>query len=271
MMGALALAAVSAPQAFAQAPNSGSVSFSSALDVLPGSTYVFRGIVQEADPKVTLWPTGTLNLALASGDGAVKSFGANFGVWHSLHTGSSGSDIEDQSMHYEEDFYAGVSLGFAQDTSLGITYTAYTSPNGIFGTTHELAFRFGVANMIAPYVTVAQELSGGADGGPNEGTYLEVGVGPTWELAGGKASVTVPVKLGMSLKDYYELEGEDNKFGFFDVGVAFTVPLSGIPESFGAWNFHAGVDFFALGDTNEAFNGGDSGKVTGLFGFGMSY
>jgi hypothetical protein len=262
-----------ANEAHAQGPNTGNISLTSGVDILPGSTYIFRGIVQEGDPKLTLWPYGDVGLALYEGDGGLKSFGVNFGVWNSLHTGSSGTNEEGQGLHYEEDFYAGFSLGFAADTSLGVTYTAYTSPNALFGTTHEIAFKVSAGTLVAPYITIAQELSGGADAGAGEGTYVELGIGPSWDLGGGGVSVSVPVKIGLSAKDYYEspIDGRDNKFGFFDIGISFSVPLGGIPEGFGAWNFHAGVDFFAFGDTTKAFNGGDGGKVTGLFGFGLSY
>src|SRR4051812_37907729 len=66
-------------------PNPGAITFTGGLDA--PSVYVFRGIVQETDPKVTLWPYGDIGLALKSGDGAVKSVGVNFGVWNSLQTG----------------------------------------------------------------------------------------------------------------------------------------------------------------------------------------
>ena len=41
-----------------------------------------------------------------------------------------------------------------------------------------------------------------------------------------KQRVAVPVKLGFSLKDYYELSGEDEKFGYVVGGVLFTVPFA---------------------------------------------
>ena len=43
-------------------------------------------------------------------------------------------------------------------------------------------------------------------GGENKGTYLELGVGPTLPLK--KATLSIPVKLGMSLNNYYELNGD---------------------------------------------------------------
>ena len=91
-----------------------------------------------------------------------------------------------------------------------------------------------LANRIAPSVTLAQELGAfGADAGANKGTYVELAIGPSWTLAGGKVTVATPVKVGLSANNYYEhpVTGEDNRFGFLDVGVAFTVPLTGVPAT----------------------------------------
>lgn len=263
--------ATSARAQAADDPNPGAITFTGGLDA--PSVYVFRGIVQERDPKLTLWPYGDIGLALASGDGGVKSVGLNVGVWHSLQTGSSGSDGPSDRLHYEEDFYTTLSLGFAGGVSVGTTFTAYTSPNAMFNTVKELSFKVAKSHMLSPYGVVAFELSdnGQADGGLNKGTYLELGVGPAFPIAGGKASLTVPVKLGMSLKDYYELGDTDNKFGFFDIGGLITVPLSGVGARFGSWNIHGGADVLVFGDTTKAVNNGDGSKVVGLIGVGVTY
>ena len=110
----------------------------------------------------------------------------------------------------------------------------------------------------------------GADGETNKGTYVDW-VGPSWPLAKGKATIAIPVKVGLSAHNYYELDGVDNKFGFLDVGALLTVPLSGIPASYGAWNFHVGGDVLAFGDTTKAFNNDKSSKGVFLFGFGVAY
>ena len=108
-------------------------------------------------------------------------------------------------------------------------FTAYTSPNDMFTTVKEISFKVAHASKTAPYALVAFEIggdsSGQADGGSEKGTYLELGIGPSWPIADGKATVAVPVKLGFSLKDYYELNGEDQKFGYVVGGVLFTVPF----------------------------------------------
>jgi hypothetical protein len=270
----LVLFAGAAPALAQDDPNPGAVTFTGSFDVLPNAPYIFRGILQESDPKVTLWPVGDIGLALFSGDGGIKSVGVNFGIWNSLHTGSSGLGGDIDKLHYEQDFYTTLSLGFGGGFTLGTTWTAYTSPSAAFRTVQELAFRVSKAHMLAPYGLVAFELgdedSAAADGG-NPGTYLELGVGPSWPIPGGRATIAIPVKVGMSLSDYYETPDGDATFGFFDVGALATIPLAGIPSRFGSWNFHAGVDVLFYGDRSEYFNAGDSTKVTGLFGIGLTY
>jgi hypothetical protein len=265
----VAMATAGVARAQGSDPNPGAITFTGGLDA--PSVYVFRGIVQESDPKLTLWPYGDLGLALASGDGAVKSVGVNLGVWNSLMTGTSGSDGFTEHSHYEEDFYATLGLGFSKGITFGTTYTAYTSPNLMFNTVKEISFKVAQVSRFNPYGLVGFEVGEfGADGGAEKGTYLELGVGPTFALTP-RVTLTVPVKLGMSLNNYYELDGTDNKFGFFDIGGLVTVPLSGIPSQFGTWNIHGGVDLLTFGDTTKAFNSGDKNKVVGLIGLGVSY
>jgi hypothetical protein len=253
-------------------PNPGALTFIGYLDV--PAVYVFRGIVQEPNPKLTLFPAGDIGLALKSGDGGLKSVGVNFGVWHSLQTGDTGSDGPTGRLHYEEDFYTSLSLGFGAGMGLATTYTSYTSPNGMFNTVKEIMFKVSKTHLVSPYAIVAFELdkNGHADFGTNKGTYLELGVGPSWPLAKGKLTVTVPVKLGLSLKDYYEdPTGHDSKFGYFDVGGLLAYPLTKVPSQFGTWNIHVGVDVYAFGDTTKAINNGNGSRAVPYGGIGITY
>ncbi len=252
-------------------PNPGAFTFTTGVDA--PSVYFFRGIRQEVNPKLTLFPYGDGGIALFSGDGPLKSASINFGVWNSLHGGSTGSKGPSRQAHYEEDFYSTFTLGFAKGMSLGTTYTAYTYPNQGAAPVKEMSFKIAQANKIAPYGIVALELSGQADAGANKGSYLELGVAPSWPLVGA-VTLAVPVKVGLSLKDYYEVGGVDNKFGFFDVGGLVTVPLSSVASKFGSWNIHGGVDYLRLGDGSLALGLGTNGKknqAVVIGGIGMTY
>jgi hypothetical protein len=248
-------------------PNPGGLTLTGGLHV--PSVYLFRGILQESDPELTLWPFFDVGAALYSGDGGLKSVGVNVGVWNSLHTGTSGGSSEVDDIHYEEDFYATLALGFGGGITVSPTFTAYTSPNRFFNTVKEISFKVAQASKYAPYGIIAFEFDGQADGGTNEGTYLELGVGPNWP-AGGSATITIPVKLGLSLNDYYEGPTGDEKFGFFDIGALYTVPFSG-SKRYGSWSFHAGVDLFTFGETTEFLNKDDKTRVVGQAGLTVSY
>lgn len=218
------------------------------------TVYFFRGIRQEADPKFTTFLAGDVGFSLLTdGTGGVKTAGINVGTWNALLTGSSGSDGIRDGAFYESDFYAGLTLGLGGGVSVTPMFTRYMSPNDMFNTVNEISFKAAHASRAAPYALVAFEIggedSGQADGGSELGTYLELGIGPSWPIADGKATVAVPVKLGLSLKDYYELSGEDQKFGYIVGGALVTVPFSG-----GKWNVHGGVDFYGLGDATGAAN-----------------
>jgi hypothetical protein len=269
---ALPAAAQKAPD-----PNAGSLTVTSSVDMT--NTYMFRGIRQD-DTKVMIWPAADLGLTLHSGDGALKSAALDFGSWNSLHTGNAGLKSASQKMWYESDFYTSLSLGFGGGASLGTTYTAYTSPNAGFSTVKELMVKLGVDDSaklgkaaLKPYGIVAFELDtapgfGQADAGLKAGRYLELGVGPG--VSASKVSFTFPVKVGLSLADYYELNGVDNRFGYFSASGIGSVPLD-LPASFGSWNLHAGVEFQQLGTTTKAFNNGNAQKIIVSGGIGLSY
>ena len=266
-------------------PNPGAITLTTGIDF--PSIYFFRGIRQEVDPAFTTFAFGDVGIALQSGDGALKSTSLNFGLWNSLNTGSSGSKIsEGHSIHYEEDFYVSMSMGFGGGVTLTPMFTMYTSPGGVFTTVKELSFKLAHASRFAPYALFAFELggddSGQADGGHlaegNKGTYMELGAAPSFPLGGGGATLGVPIKLGFSLNDYYEspVTGEDSAFGYFDIGALITLPLSSGPTKFGSWNIHGGFDYLALGGTNEELNidkDGDTSSSAFVFsvGIGLSY
>ena len=253
--------------------NQGALTFTGGLDV--PSIYYFRGFRQERDPKLTLWPFMDLGITFRSGDRPSERLGVNLGTWNSLNTGSSGLEGPAQALHYEEDFYATFAMGIGAGLGLGVTYTAYTSPNNMATTIKEASVKVSRAGWLGPYGLVAFELSdnGQADSGSSKGTYLEFGASPSWRWK--QLTVSGPLRVGLSAKDYYEGRDGDEFFGFFDVGGLVTYPL-GVPERFGSWNVHGGASYLLLGDTTEARNIDQDGNISRhaivtIFGVGVSY
>jgi hypothetical protein len=286
------LAFLSAPAA-AQAPpdpNPGNLTLLGNVDFT--NAYMFRGIRQD-DTRVIVQPSAEMDITLQSADTGLKSTSLNFGTWNSLNTGDTGLRSEAAGLGcacnkiwYESDFYTTLAFGFTAG-SLGITYTAYTSPNAGFNNVKELMFKFGGDDSsvlgkaaLHPWVIAAFEIDAAnghqADGGAHAGKYLELGVSPGY--SGSKASVAVPVKVGLSMGDYYELnEGTaavpdfvDHAFGYLSIAGIVTVPIKGT-TSYGAWNFHAGVEYQHLGTTTEAFNLGEANKTIVSAGLGFTY
>jgi hypothetical protein len=226
------------------------------------SDYFFRGIRQQDEGSI-VQPYIDVGIA---GDNGV-SF--NVGNWDSIHSSAPAGHW------YESDYYASVTFT-AGKLKPGLLYTSYTSPADSFATVHELAGVVAIDDSastfpLAPKAVLAFELGDGqADGGANKGVYLELGVKPAIKLAP-KATLLVPVKLGMSLKDYYEGLGaglSDDKFGFFDAGLQLSIAaLSG---KAGSLEVHGGFDVLWLGDNLKALNGGDGVKPIVLVGLTYS-
>ena len=284
------LVLVNAPAYAQNDPNPGNLTLIGNVDFT--NAYMFRGIRRD-DTRVITQPSAELDIALQSADTGLKSTSLNFGTWNSLHTGdaglrsaSSGLGCACDELWYESDFYTTLAFGFTGG-SLGITYSAYTSPNAGFNNVKELMVKFGADDSSAlgnaalhPWVIAAFEFDADnghqVDGGSKAGKYLELGVSPGYSAS--VASVAVPVKVGLSMADYYELnEGTrlrpnfvDHTFGYLSIAGIVTVPIRGT-TSYGTWNVHAGVEYQHLGTTTEAFNNGKANKGIVSAGLGFTY
>jgi hypothetical protein len=268
-----AAATAPAPQAAPEEPAPKRVTTTAGIDV--ASAYLFRGIYQE-DRGAIVPPFVDVGVLLYEGDGAVKSISANGGMWNSLHSGPSGNSGKG-SPWYEADYYGSVTFGLGR-WKPGALFTSYTSPNDAFATVHELGAVLAYddsasAFPLSPKATLGFELKGQADGGANKGTYLELGVRPVLKVidaARYPLSLAVPVKLGLSLKDYYEGPTGSNRFGFFDTGVIASVPLAFMPSN-SAWEVHGGVDILWLGDNMRLLNRSDRVQPVAVLGLSATY
>ena len=265
---AASAAPAAAPQAEAQPAKR--VTIATGFDF--ASAYLFRGLLQE-DHGTIMPPYVDVGVSLYQGKGALKGVTANFGNWNSFHSGPSGSGGHD-SPWYEADYYGSVTFALG-NWKPGALFTSYTSPNNVFKTVNELAAVVAYddsrsAFPLSPKAIVAFELSGQADAGTKQGTYLELGIRPSVKLTGGKTplSAAIPAKIGLSLKDYYEGASGDSTFGYFDTGAIASVA---IPVGKTSWEIHGGVDLVWLGDTTKALNGGKGFKPVGVIGLGITY
>jgi hypothetical protein len=252
------------------------------------NAYFFRGIRQETQGWITQ-PYLDVGITLMKGEGTLRALTLNAGTWNSLHSGglTGTHNLDNQKLWYESDFYT--TLGFALPASINasMTFTAYTSPNSQFTTVKEFSFKIAMDDTpwlgkykqyaSKPYVLIATEIdtgtgTGQADGSfcvgqfltgcKGAGTYMEFGGAPSYTKDWW--TVSVPLKLGIGLIDYYQASFVDpvslqgvsmnSKFGFFSVGLQGTVPMSPKPNKWGSWNVHGGVEYLYLGEMTTYAN-----------------
>jgi Bacterial protein of unknown function (Gcw_chp) len=247
-----------APPAPAEASAPKRLTVTTGLDFT--SAYFFRGIRQHSGGTIA---QPYFDLGVALGRGATL----NVGNWDSVHSTAPAGNW------YESDYYGAVTFT-AGKLKPGVLYTSYTSPADSFATVKELAGVFAIddsasAFPLSPKAVLAFELSDAqADGGAGKGVYLELGVKPAVKLAP-KASLLIPVKAGLSLKDYYEGPLGNNKFGYFDTGLQLSVPA--VSGKSGTLEIHGGFDILWLGDNMKLLNSSDGVKPIGLIGFTYTY
>lgn len=242
------------------------------------NAYFYRGIRQQ-DKGLIVQPAARLTTRLVdSGDFKLDGF---IGTWNSFgpNSGSqTGSLVEDW---YESDLYAGFTLTRGK-LSLTTSYTFLTSPSVAFQTVQELGFTLALDDAewmkewaLKPYATFAIETgSNGSDGpGLGKGVYLELGIAPGFSFDVDKTPITLtfPASVGLSLSDYYQdAGGDDDTFGFAQVGVKASIPL-GQPGRFGTWTLNTGVSVLFLGDNTKSFNSGNGTEVIGTVGLQWNF
>lgn len=271
-------------------PNTGRISLSAGLDYT--TDYYFRGIRQETiDPIIQ--PYGSVTFKLYEGKAWLTGLGLTLGTWNSLHWGPSGVEgnvsTNDLDLWYESDFIATLAAQLFEDLTFSTTYTAYMSPNGVFSTVQEVAFGLGYndSKLLGPFalnpnVLLAVETAGQADAGAQKGLYLQIGVAPGRTFLSATSypvSVSVPLTVGLGLRDYYQFAGnrDDDTFGYFSGGVTAGVPLAFIPASYGSWQLKGGIQFLFLGDNLRAANRAqddrhqDGFEAIGTVGISLAY
>jgi hypothetical protein len=262
--------------------NNGKVSFSIGSDFT--TAYFFRGILQERNGFI--WqPYGgvTFKLAQDIGDGVIDNIDLSLGSWNSIQSNKTFA-TSSPSNWFESDVLVGVTMGLWGFMSTNLTYAAYTFPNGAYAVTQELDWTttFNDSSLLGPFalnpsVLFAFELDNTSFGNVNqEGIFVGLGAKPgmvLFEEEKYPLTLALPLSLGLSLDNYYDEGpgGRDQTFGYFDVGLAASVPLAFIPSDYGAWSASASVDYLALSGTLADVNQGDGGFWVGKAGFAFSY
>lgn len=245
------------------------------------TAYFFRGIMQErrgfiaqpsADLGLTLYRVDDYDLPR---DGPIRSVALTLGTWNSVHS------HDDTGTYFESDLYAGLRFGLFDHVEAAFSYVAYLSPTDAFDTIHEFDLSVTIDDSqwlgplaLSPSVTLAHEFDH-TRLGAKEGTYLQLGVEPSFALTRGErypVSLNLPVVAGFSLGDYYEtIARNDETWGFASVGAVASVPLAFMGEQFGFWSASMGAHLYTFNANLEAINEDDDPWVVGMAGLQVAY
>ena len=250
------------------------------IDVV--SMYVSRGLIYSDRVSLQPWVEVHLPLVRPEADG-IDEIGWFAGNWNSIQPGSpvDGEAPTRQQERlrdwYEADLYSGIRVAFAQRWTASLRYNYYTSPSDSFSDLHELDARLGyddsewwrTAEGFAtnPSIRLAKTTRNRA--GPNP-WYLQAGIRPGGQLAGlpWNMSLHVPLVFGFGADGQYQTPGKEHHFGFFQTGVAVSVPLDLLPKSAGDLNLSGGYDLIAVRDRELNFRGD---RTTGVARIGVDY
>jgi hypothetical protein len=261
-------------------PNTGKVSVSGGIDFT--TAYFFRGYNQE-DQGLIAEPYANLYFKLYDTDAFKTTF--YVGTWNSLHSEDTLAQTGGgPDAWYESDFLTGVDFAFGHAT-IGLIYTAYTYPNGAFETVQELGAKLsyddtdfmknhGIGFGFKPYVAAYAETN---DGNGSEDWYGEVGIAPgvyTFNKDGRyPVAITIPITVGLSLKDYYfDDSGDEEFFGYAAAGVTASIPLPFIPSDYGTWSLTGSFQYMYLNAEGlQTLNHGDDHELIGKIGIAFAY
>lgn len=172
--------------------------------------------------------------------GTVSHLYLTVGIENTLAETDLFPDAHSPKIWYESNPHAGLVMRSGRDWQFGLTYGAFTSPNGQFGSSQEIAFttRYQgeslMMNRLKPQAKIAVPVFEG------KGVYTELSVAPGFRpLPDSDFQLTLPVVFGMGINDYYGAEKSSPVYG--SIGLVGSLPLKVVPSDYGSWSFSAGA------------------------------
>ena len=171
-----------------------------------------------------------------------------------LTAGSKGTDW------VEYDPILGVSIGFAKNFKLDVTYTEFAMQILDIGTSQHLETKLSYDDSAAmgafamhPYVSYWKELTNKATAAANFGApssyYFEVGIDPSMMI--GKTKLEAPIRVLLPNKNFYgETFATSSTVGLYEIGLKATMPMTFMPAGYGHWSFHIGAKYMKFVDKN---------------------
>ena len=211
------------------------------LDESLSTTYITPRGLLESNTNVTSFTTATLSTSLfSSKDDFAKDVSIHAGVLFNLYSHSS---LFNTGNFRELDWWTGTTLTLQDNVTLGIEFSQFVSPIGLYATDNNLEFsaispalNISKAITITPYGKLFWNVSGASvTVTGQEGQFdVELGAKMAVDLNSYNIPVvlTVPTWFTVGPSSFW---GGGGNFGVITTGLTATTPLSFIPSRYGSW------------------------------------
>lgn len=256
-----AFAADVAPAADGGGPK---IAFGATADVV--SSYIFRGY-EVTDSGLIFQPGVTATMEIPDSPVSI-----HLGNWNSIQTYDDKGLTSDQSVWFEADAIAGVTVALPKDFSVDLSYVGYFYPSEDVDNIHELDLAVNT-----PTINIGDTkatLNFGAlfafefakESNDRNNSYMELhgalGLPPVVD----GVSFSIPVAVGFSLDNYYTKANGDNAFfGYVQTGLEASGDIAAVQ----GLSWHAGV-YGVFGNKEVVLN--DTASDSAMFAkAGVSY
>jgi len=228
------------------------------------TAYFFRGY-NYGDEGLILQPEATASYEIEVNDNLTIT--PSFNVWNNV-TDQHYSEWD----HWDEiDLTPGVDITTGRLT-LSLQYIYYHSPAQNWEDIHELGAvvsyddseQLGLPIALNPYVGYFQEI---VNKGGDEGTYMEIGMEPTWQPEKCPVEFNFPIAVGLGLHEwYFNDEGKQETLGYASGAIVCTYKLNDHLYT------NAGVRYIHLiADNVVDGNDGTENQFIGSIGVGYTF
>ncbi|MEW6117461.1 MAG: hypothetical protein AB1553_11230 [Nitrospirota bacterium] len=180
----------------------------------------------------------------------------------------------DPKIWYESNNFAALTTRTSDDLLFGVTYTAFTSPNDVSGTSEEVAAAvlYTGKNFIgglSPQAKIVFPVDAG------DGYFAGVSITPGFNpIQGSGLTLKVPIEAGLGFDDFYGTD-DDDVLAYGSAGLVASLPLKFIPKEYGNWSFSAGVHMIvrdkAIANAEKPLDDADNTVVYGTAGLSFIY
>jgi hypothetical protein len=213
------------------------------------------------------------------GDSFINSVGAVGGCWNDFSTAPVSVHApfgsKPKTPWTEIDPIGGITLGFAKNFELDVTYTAFAEQILDIGVSQHLETKLTYddsaylkAFALHPTFIYWQELQGkatdadvpeavfgpsaksGSHPAPGSSYYFDFGVAPSYTFKDG-IKLEAPCRVLFPDERFYgNYYAPSSTVGLWEIGIKGTIPMNFMPAGYGHWSFHLGTKFVYFVDDN---------------------